>query len=251
MNALLQHKVALVTGATSGIGRSVAIAYAQNGAKVVVNGTNEARGHEVVEEITGGGGEAIFIKADVSQPQQCAMLVNETIAAFSKLDIACNNAGIFHTPVPIVDFDQHLWQRIISVNLNGAFYCMQYELQAMLTQGAGAIVNMSSVAGQICFPGISAYAATKHAIIGLTKTAALEYASSGIRVNAVGPAIIDTPMVENNFTTEQLALLLTMHPCGRFGKPEEVAELVLWLSSDRASFVNGSYYPIDGGYLAQ
>ncbi|GAA0557982.1 SDR family NAD(P)-dependent oxidoreductase [Chitinophaga japonensis] len=251
METLLKNKVALVTGGTSGIGRSIAIAYAQAGAKVVVNGTNDERGAAVVAEITEAGGEALYVKADVGSARDCEMLVHATLAAFSRLDIACNNAGIFHTPVPVVDFDEQLWQRVINTNLNGTFYCMRYQLPAMLAQGSGVIINMSSVAGQICFPGISAYAATKHGIIGLTKTAALEYADRGIRINAVGPAIIDTPMVENNFTPEQLDLLLTRHPGGRFGRAEEVAELVLWLSSARASFVNGSYYAIDGGYLAQ
>ncbi|WP_143306466.1 SDR family NAD(P)-dependent oxidoreductase [Chitinophaga vietnamensis] len=246
----LQNKVALVTGATSGIGRSIAIAYAREGAKVVVNGTNEIRGKEVAQEINDKGGTAVFIKADVGKAEECAMLVSRTIDTFSGLDIACNNAGIFHATVPLADFDHDLWQHIINVNLNGTFYCMQYQLKAMLPQGQGVIVNMSSVAGQITFPGISAYAASKHAIIGLTKTAALEYGANGIRINAVGPAIIETPMVDNNFTKEQLDFLLPRHPLGRFGKAAEVAELVLWLSSPAASYVNGSYYPIDGGYLS-
>ncbi|HVI46075.1 MAG TPA: glucose 1-dehydrogenase [Chitinophaga sp.] len=245
----LQNKVALVTGATSGIGRSVAIAYAREGAKVVVNGTNEIRGQEVVQEINDNGGAAVFIKADISSAEECAMLVNRTIETFSRLDIACNNAGAFYPTVPVADFDHDQWRHIINVNLNGTFYCMQYQLKAMLLQGQGVIVNMASIAGQITFPGISAYAASKHAIIGLTKTAALEYGASGIRINVVGPAIIETPMVDNNFTKEQLDFLLPRHPLGRFGKAAEVAELVLWLCSPAASFVNGAYYPIDGGYL--
>lgn len=247
----LQQKVAIVTGAGTGIGKAIALRYAQQGASVVLAGRNEERHQDVVQQITATGGTAAFFRTDVGQPEDCEQLVAYTLARFGRLDIACNNAGLLTTPTPVADFGLSDWQNTINTNLNGVFYCMKYQLPAMLRSGGGAIINMSSVGGKIAKPGMSAYVASKHAIIGLSIAAALEYARAGIRVNTVGPAFIDTPMVRSNFPPEVIDLLPEMHPVGRMGTTDEVAQLVAWLSSDEASFITGSYYPIDGGYLAQ
>jgi NAD(P)-dependent dehydrogenase (short-subunit alcohol dehydrogenase family) len=248
----LTGKVSLVTGAASGIGRAVALAYTREGARVVVSDVDDRGGQETVQLIRQAGGEAVFFHTDVSDPAACQALVDFTLQTYNRLDIACNNAGIGGESNPAGAYSPEGWDQVIKINLSGVFYCLRYEIPAMLQNGGGAIVNMASILGQVGFAGAPAYVAAKHGVLGLTKVAALEYAQQGIRVNAVGPAFIQTPMIAALESDPELnAMLIGRHPIGRLGKPEEVAELVLWLSSDKASFVTGSYYPVDGGYLAQ
>jgi NAD(P)-dependent dehydrogenase (short-subunit alcohol dehydrogenase family) len=245
-------KVALVTGAASGIGRTCALFYAREGAKVVVSDLNEEGGQESVRLIHDASGEALFVKTDVSNPADCEILVRRALEKYGRLDLACNNAGIGGEQNLTADYSIEGWQNVIAINLSGVFYCMKFEIPAMLKVGGGSIVNMASILGQVGFAGAPAYAAAKHGIIGLTQNAAIEYAAKGVRVNSIGPGFISTPMIaalEDN--AEALNGLVALHPIGRLGKPEEVAELVIWLNSNRASFVTGAYYPIDGGYLAR
>ncbi|AWM31862.1 SDR family NAD(P)-dependent oxidoreductase [Hymenobacter nivis] len=250
MDKDLQGKTALVTGAASGIGRAVALLYGQHGAKVMVSDIDEEQGRQVVAQLKAAGAEARFCTADVGDPAQCARLVQETVAAFGTLDIACNNAGVTGELSLTADYSLEGWQKIINVNLNSVFFCLKYELEVMLKQGAGSIINMSSILGQVGTPTLAGYATAKHGVVGLTQTAAIEYAAQGIRINAVGPGYIDTPLL-SGFSAEAKQELVALHPIGRLGRSEEVAELVIWLSSDKASFVTGSYYPVDGGYLAK
>lgn len=250
MSKLLTEKVALVTGAGSGIGREAALLYAKNGAHVIVSDMNEAGGLETVDKIKAVGGDARFIKADVSSPEENERLVAKTLEAYKVLDIACNNAGIGGESNPVGDMSIEGWKKVIDINLNGVFYGMHYQIPAMLTQGKGAIVNIASILGQVGFMNSSAYVAAKHGVVGLTKNAALEYSAKGIRINSVGPAFIKTPLL-NQLDEATMNMLVSLHPIGRLGDPKEVAELIVWLSSDKASFVTGSYYAIDGGYLSQ
>lgn len=249
---MLKDKVALITGGSSGIGRAVALAWAREGAKVVVSDVDRSGGGETVEQVRAAGGEAIFIAADVGKPEDCEALVRGAVEKFGRLDIACNNAGIGGPQAPTADYPLDGWAQVIGINLSGVFYGMKYQLPAMLKNGGGAIVNMASILGAVGFAGAPAYTAAKHGVVGLTQAAALEYSAQGVRINAVGPGFIHTPMIsalEDNQAVNDM--LVAAHPIGRLGRAEEVAELVLWLSSDKASFVTGSYYPVDGGYLAR
>lgn len=249
MEQLFQGKTALVTGAASGIGRVAAILYAQSGANVIVSDVNEPGGLETVSHIEQLKGSAFFIRADVSKHEECKLLVEQTIRQFGRLDIAFNNAGIAGEMNAVADMSPEGWNKVIDINLSSVFYCMKYELPAMLQNGGGAIVNMSSILGQVTFTYAAAYVSAKHGVVGLTQTAAVEYAPKNIRINAIGPAFIDTPLL-NALDANTKAALVQKHPIGRLGKPEEVAELAIWLSSSKASFITGSYYAIDGGYLA-
>lgn len=252
METIFSGKTAIVTGGGSGIGLACAMLYAANGAKVVISDVNEAHGNEAVERIKSNGGEAIFIKADVSKAEDCEALVQQTMDAFGRLDIAVNNAGIGGESKPIADMSIEGWNKVIGVNLNSVFYGMKYQIPAMLKNGGGAIVNMASILGQVGFANSAAYVAAKHGVVGLSQNAAIEYSKQGVRVNAVGPGFIDTPLLSGAGMDDTMKQgLVQLHPIGRLGKPEEVAELVIWLSSDKASFVTGGYYAVDGAYLAR
>ncbi|TFW05395.1 SDR family oxidoreductase [Oxalobacteraceae bacterium OM1] len=250
MSAMLQDKVALVTGAGSGIGRAVALAYAAAGARVVVSDIHDARGRQTVDQIVELRGEAIFQHADTSRPEDNAALVQAALDRFGAIHIACNNAGVGGEAHVIGDCPPEEWNRVIGINLSGVFYGMRYQIPAMLRAGGGSIVNIGSILSQVGFREHAPYVAAKHGLLGLARTAALEYASQHIRVNTVGPAFIKTPLLDN-LPPQTLDALAALHPVGRLGRPEEIAELVLWLSSDKASFVNGAYYAADGGYLSQ
>jgi NAD(P)-dependent dehydrogenase (short-subunit alcohol dehydrogenase family) len=247
----LLDKVAIITGAGSGIGKAAAVLYASEGAKVVVSDIQEGNGKAVVEEILQAGGEAIFYKADSSLPEDNKALVEATLDKFGKLDIAVNNAGIGGPLAPTGDYPIEGWQKVIGVNLSGVFYGMHYQLKAMEKSGGGVIVNIASILGMVGTQNSPAYVAAKHGVVGLTKATALEYAQKNIRVNAIGPGYIKTPLLDNALDEATLQYLVGLHPIGRLGKSEEVAELILWLGSPKSSFVTGSYYAVDGGYLAQ
>lgn len=248
----LESKIVLVTGGGSGIGRAVALAYARAGARVVVSDIAEESAQETVR-LAGQalpGAEVVFIRADTSDPAQHEALVQATLEQFGALHIACNNAGIGGELNLVGDLSVQGWRKVIEINLSGVFYAMRAQIPRMLEAGGGAIVNMASVLGQVGTARACAYVAAKHGVVGLTRTAALEYAAQGVRVNAVGPGYIDTPLL-HDLPSEARRALVGLHPLGRLGRAEEVAELVVWLSSERASFVTGAYYPVDGGYLAQ
>ncbi len=249
----LSGKTAIVTGGASGIGEATALLFAENGCNVVVSDLDENLGNAVVEKIKQAGTKALFIKADVSKPGDCENLIYETIQTFGSVDIAFNNAGIGGESNAVADMSIDGWNNVINVNLNSVFYCMKYELMQMQKQGKGAIVNNSSILGQVGFANAAAYAAAKHGVVGLTQNAALEYSAKNIRINAIGPGFISTPLLAKAGMDDNIkqSVLVPMHPIGRLGESREVAELVIWLSSDKASFVTGSYYAIDGGYLAK
>src|SRR5271155_2724863 len=252
MTTELQGKVALVTGGTSGIGRDAAVLFAKSGAKGAVPGRREVEGKETIELIRAAGGEGLFVKADVSKAAEVEALVRKTVEKFGRLDVAFNNAGIEGNWVPITEQSEEDWDRTTDINLKGVWLCLKYEIRQMLKQGGGgAIVNMASVAGLIGSAGAATYAASKHGVMGLTKAAALETARNGIRINVVCPAVIETPMGERLFGTPDMKkYALGFHPVGRFGTPMEVAEAVLWMCSDRASFMTGQSLVLDGGFLA-
>ncbi|MDQ0106726.1 NAD(P)-dependent dehydrogenase (short-subunit alcohol dehydrogenase family) [Chitinophaga terrae (ex Kim and Jung 2007)] len=250
MEQLFKDKVALVTGAGSGIGAEIAKLYAAGGAKVIVSDVAEDHGKNIVAAIKEKGGEATFVKCDVSNPEECKALVDRTVSTYGRLDIACNNAGIGGELNPIADHSIEMYKKVIDINLNSVFYGMKYQLPAMLKNGGGAIVNISSILGLVGTANSPAYVAAKHGVIGLTKAAAIEYSAKGVRVNAVCPGYIDTPILDG-LQPEVKAALVKLHPIGRLGKAEEVAEIVGWLSSDKASFVTGGFYTVDGAYTAQ
>jgi NAD(P)-dependent dehydrogenase (short-subunit alcohol dehydrogenase family) len=248
----LEGKVGLVTGGTSGIGRDTAVLFAKAGAKVVVAGRRELEGEETVELVRAAGGDGLFVKADVSKSNEVDTLVQKAVERFGRVDVAFNNAGIEGLWVPIVRQSEEDWDRTIDINLKGVWLCLKYEIRQMLKQGGGgAIVNMASVTGLVGSAGAAAYSASKHGVIGLTKSAALETAKSGIRINAVCPAVIETPMAERLFGAPAVhKFVLNSHPIGRFGRPTEIAEAVVWMCSDRASFMTGQSLVLDGGFLA-
>jgi len=247
----LKNKVAIITGSGSGIGRAAAILFAREGAKVVVSDIHEGHGNAVVDEIKKEGGEAFFIKADTSKPEEHQNLVEQTMKKYGALHIAVNNAGIGGPLATTADYPIDGWQNVININLSGVFYGNKYQIPAMLKSGGGSIVNIASILGAVGTRMSPAYVAAKHGVVGLTKAVALEYADQNIRVNSVGPGYVKTPLVTNALDEATLKMLVGLHPIGRLGESEEIAELILWLGSDKSSFVTGSYYAADGGYLAQ
>lgn len=249
----LEGKVALVTGGGSGIGRATALVFAREGAKVVVADVLTEGGEGTVSRIRESGGKAIFVRTDISKVGEVIALIDNVVTIYGRLDCACNNAGIEGTIAQTADCTEENWDRVIDINLKGVWLCMKYEIPEMLKQGSGAIVNTASIAGLIGFQGLPAYCASKGGIIQLTKTAALEYATKGIRINAVCPGVIRTPMVERvtGGKPELEAQFTALEPVGRMGAPGEVAEAVVWLCSDAASFVTGHPLVVDGGFVAQ
>jgi len=253
----LDKKIALITGGGSGIGRSSALAFAREGAKVIVSDVDSAGGKETVQMIQAAGGTAIFVKADVSKAAEVEMLVKRGVEVYGRLDCALNNAGIQGEIKQTAECSEENWHRIIAINLTGVWLCMKHEIPYMLKQGGGAIVNTASNFGLVGSIGMPAYAASKHGVLGLTKTAALEYAKSGIRVNAVCPGPTQTPLVDRILNEQpQLAnqiveAIKAREPLGRMGQPQEIAEAVVWLCSEAASFVTGAAMAVDGGFVAQ
>ena len=251
MSKELENKVALVTGGTTGIGRDTAVLFAKAGAKVIFSGRREREGNETLNLIRAAGADGHFVKSDVSKSADVESLVQKTIEKYGRLDVAFNNAGIEGAWAPLAEQTEENWDQVQNINLKGVWLSMKYEILQMLKQGGGgAIVNMSSVAGLIGAAGAGIYVASKHGVLGLTKSAAIEYAPHGIRVNAVCPAVIETAMAERAFGDPVVnKRMLSLHPLGRFGKPIEVAEAVLWLCSDKSSFTTGQYVGVDGGLL--
>jgi NAD(P)-dependent dehydrogenase (short-subunit alcohol dehydrogenase family) len=248
-----KNAVAFVTGASTGIGRSTALAFANAGAQVVLADVNVDAAGKTLYQIRENGGKAEFIKCDVSKDSEVKNAIAKTVSLFGRLDVAFNNAGVEGQQAFTPDCTEENWENVININLKGVWLCMKYQIPQMLKQGSGSIVNCSSIAGLIGFPGIPAYVASKHGVLGLTKTAALEYAKKNIRVNAVCPGVIETPMIERFIHGEaQLKQqLVAGEPVGRVGKPEEIADAVLWLSSSGASFTTGQCLAVDGGWVAQ
>ena len=250
----LAAKVVVVTGAGSGIGRATAVACAREGAQVVAADVFVAGGEETITLIKNAGGEALFVKTDVTRATDVEALMSAAISAYGRIDCAHNNAGIEGMVAMTADYPEDDWDRVMAVNLKGVWLCMKYELPHMLRQGRGAIVNTASLAGLVGAKRMPAYVASKHGVAGLTKAAALEYARSGIRVNAVCPGVIHTSMIDRIFLDRRpdlKARLEASEPIGRLGTPEEVAEAVVWLCSDAASFVTGHTMTVDGGMYAQ
>ena len=246
----LSGKVAFVTGGASGIGEATALMLAKQGAAVAVVDLKKDSTQKVVDTIIAAGGKAVALVADVSDDAQVAKAVADTVAQLGGLHIAVNNAGIGGEIAPTADQSVAGWQKVISVNLDGVFYCMRNQIPAMLKSGGGSIVNISSILGQVAFANSAAYVAAKHGVVGLSKTTALEYATQGIRVNSVGPGFIKTPLL-GALPPEALEPIAQLHAVKRLGESEEVAALITFLASDEASFITGNYYAVDGGYLAQ
>ena len=250
----LKDKVVLVTGGGSGIGRATAQAFTRLGAKVVVSDIVAPGGLETVKGIKESGGDAIFVASNVTVPTQVRELTDRTVKVYGRLDCAVNNAGIgIPARLQVHEITEEDWDRVIDVNLRGVWLCMKYEIPHMLEQGGGSIVNISSIYGLVGAPGTGAYTVSKHGVAGLTKIAALDYAQQGIRVNAVGPGYTRTAMVKRvlDVNPKMEDWMIEKTPMGRIGVPEEIAEMVVWLSSDEASFVTGSVVPVDGGVVAQ
>ena len=250
-----QDKIVLITGSGSGIGKVSAQLYAKEGASLIISDINEQGGHETVKEIKAAGGEAMFIKANVAKYEDVKSLIDQIVSTYGRLDIAVNNAGIANKrPLRTADADIEDWERVMSVNTTGVFYCMKEELKQMMKQGSGSIINIASIAGLKGLPSSLSYVASKHAVVGMTKTAAMEYARHNIRINAVCPVFTITPMFQPD-AMEQISAGLSEKlkngvPMKRFAQPSEMAEAILWLSSEKASFITGHSLPVDGGLMA-
>ncbi len=252
MAGQLEGKVSLITGGGSGIGKASALAFAREGSKVVVADVNVEGGDETVRLIQDTGGEATFVRADVSNAGDVSAMVSHAVQTYNRLDCAFNNAGISGGRGRIHEYTEDDWSRVLDINLTGVWLCMKYEIIQMLNQGGGAIVNTASVMGLVGGSRSPAYGATKHGVVGLTKTGAVDYAQESIRINAVCPGYIRTPMIEQGILSDPVAeeRVVSRHPMHRLGTPEEIAEAVVWLCSDAASFVTGTAMTVDGGYVA-
>ncbi|MCF1421855.1 SDR family NAD(P)-dependent oxidoreductase [Mangrovimonas futianensis] len=248
--SLLDNKVAYVSGGGSGIGKAIALCYAREGAKVALSDINEDHGKAVVDEIIKNGGEALFILADSSKAEDNERIVKEIVAAYGRLDVACNNAGIGGQVAITGEYAIDAWDKVIALNLNGVFYACRYQLVQMEKNGGGSIVNMASIHGTVAAPMSPAYTASKHGVVGLTKNIAAEYGQKNIRCNAVGPGYIATPLLDENLDEETKAFIASKASMNRLGKAEEIAELVVFLNSDKSSFTTGGYFIADGGYTA-
>jgi NAD(P)-dependent dehydrogenase (short-subunit alcohol dehydrogenase family) len=246
-------KIALVTGGTSGIGRATAIAYAQQQAKVVVTGRRIAEGKETIRLIKESGGDGLFVQMDITQESEVKATIDRVINTFGRLDIAFNNAGVYGENISLIDQTNSEYDNMMTANVKGVWLSMKYEIAQMLKQNSGAIVNTASILGVVAMPSVPLYTASKYAVVGLTKAIALQYAKSGIRINAVGPGAIATDMFETATGGEDKAkeYMAGLHPMSRVGQPSEVANAVLWLSSEGASFITGETLMVDGGYIAQ
>ena len=253
MNISLKDKVIIVTGAASGMGRSSALLFASCGAKVVLTDVHEEQGAQARRDVVQQGGEAIFVAADVSVEADVKKTVTQTLARFGRLDGAFNNAGIEQSLRPLHEIETAQWQRLIGINLTGVFFCMKHQIPAMLANGGGAIVNTASSGGQVAIPLSAEYVASKHGVVGLTRSAALDYAGSNIRVNAVLPGVTQTPMLERGPVVDDLGAMIdkikARIPMARGGRADEIAQAAAWLLSDAASYVTGALLPVDGGYL--
>jgi NAD(P)-dependent dehydrogenase (short-subunit alcohol dehydrogenase family) len=247
----IEGRVALVTGAGSGIGEASALDLAARGAKVVVADLSAESAERVTAAITKAGGEATALTVDVATPASVEAMVQAVLERYDGLDLAVNNAGIGGLSAPVGEYTVEAWNQVIGVNLNGVFYCMRHEIPAMLRRGGGSIVNMASILGSVGIANSSAYVAAKHGMVGLTKSAALEYATQGIRVNIIGPGFIDTPLLSQNMDEATLQGIAGLHAMKRLGRVEEVSSLTCFLLSDAASFITGGYYLVDGGYTSQ
>ena len=250
-DAALENKVAIVTGGGSGIGEACAKLLAERGASVLVSDVDLAAAERIAGEIESAGSQAVADRTDVADPEQVQAMVAAAVERFGGLDIGVNNAGVGGPTAPTGEYPLDGWRTVMSVNLDGVFYCTRAEIGPMRQRGGGSIVNMASILGAVGFANSVAYVAAKHGVVGLTQNAAIEYATDHIRANAVGPGFIRTPLLDANLDEEALKGIAALHPIGRLGTSEEVAELVAWLASDASSFVTGSYYPVDGGYLAR
>jgi NAD(P)-dependent dehydrogenase (short-subunit alcohol dehydrogenase family) len=244
-------KVAIVTGAGSGIGEAITMVLATRGARVVVADLNLEGARRVASAATAAGGSAQAVQANVADLSSVESMVKVAVESFGGLDLAVNNAGIGGAQAPTGEYPPESWQQVLGVNLTGVFYCTRAEIPAMLVRGGGAIVNMASILGSVGIANSVAYVAAKHGVVGLTKTAALEYATQGIRINSIGPGFITTPLLSSNLDAPAQEAIAGLHPVKRMGKPEEVAALACFLLSDEASFITGSYHVVDGGYTAQ
>jgi NAD(P)-dependent dehydrogenase (short-subunit alcohol dehydrogenase family) len=249
----MTQKVALITGGATGIGKSTAMLLASKGIKVVISGRREAAGQKAIEEIRAQGGDAAFIAADVDNETQVSQIIGFAVKKYGRLDLAVNNAGISNETKTIGDSDPAKFQAMLQTNVMGVYLCMKYEIQQMLKNGGGSIVNLASIAGLNGIPYAGPYAATKHAVVGLTKSGALDYATQNIRINAVAPGAIKTDIIAGSIAQGQYdeATISAMHPMARMGNPEEIAHGIAWLLSDEASFVTGHILNIDGGFQAK
>lgn len=246
-----EGKSAIITGGAAGIGYACSATLARRGAKVLLADIDSEQGKRAVSKIEAEGGQAIFVRTDVGRPEDVEAMVEAAIDAFGRLDIAVNNAGIGGESAPTGSYTLEGWQKVININLNSVFYCMRYEIPRMLENGAGVIVNMASILGAVGFADSPAYVAAKHGVVGLTKSAALEYATQGIRINSVGPGFIKTPLIKENMDEDTQAAISELHAMKRMGESQEIADLVAFLCSEQASFMTGGYYLVDGGYTAQ